>query len=419
MLNSLKEKLRQKAIDNYSSMFSGDAVEEAKLRELTMRLLNDIIQHDHISLGESEKRSILDDVIMEFIGYGAIDHLMKDPSITEIMINGTDTVYIERKGKKQLLEGMFPDEKQLYHLVYKLVAPTRRRVDEMTPYTDLTLKDGSRVNIIIPPLALDGPVITVRKFSREINTIEDLIRLGTMNKIMADFLISAVRARLNIVFSGATGVGKTTTLNVLSSYISPEERIITIEDTAELRLSQRHVVRLETRPPSVEGRGEVRIRDLFRNSLRMRPERIILGEVRGEETLDMLQAICSGHSGSLAVVHANSPEDLIYRLETMILTSGIALNIPAIQRQIGAAINLIVQQEQLLDGTRKVTHIAQLAGLRNDFVIVEDLFTFKMEEFDSAGRIKGDWVYSGAKPCFKAQYEKMAVPFPLGLDSFK
>ncbi|MCG8432255.1 MAG: CpaF family protein [Candidatus Omnitrophica bacterium] len=412
MMKSLKEKLREKAIDHYSSMFSGDAIEEAKLKEISIRLLEDILSRERVSLSNEERESLIQDILNEFVGYGPIDRLMKDPSVTEIMINGVSSVYVERNGKKQSIDNLFHDEKQLMHLIYKLLAPTRRRVDESFPYTDITLKDGSRVNIIIPPLATDGAMITIRKFSRGLNTAEDIIRMGTMNKAMSDFLVSAIRARLNIVFSGATGVGKTTTVNVLSSYINPEERIITIEDTAELRLSQRHVVRLETRPPSIEGKGEVKIRDLFRNSLRMRPDRIILGEVRGDETLDMLQAICSGHRGSLAVVHSNSPQDLIYRMETMILTSGVPLTVEAIQRQIAAAINLIVQQEQLLDGSRKITHIAQINGLDKGRAVVEDIFTYHMDGFDSAGRIKGDWKYTGVKPCFLDDYEKCGVPFP-------
>lgn len=412
MSKELKERIRERAIDQYSTMFSGDTIEEARLREICLRLMDDTIRKERISVTEAEKKSIIQEILNEFLGLGPLDRFLHDDSITEIMINGTGSFFVEKHGKKVPVDNVFVDEQQLMHVVYKILAPTRRRVDESFPMTDLTMQDGSRVNIIIPPLALDGACITIRKFMKEIQTIEHLMGVHTLNADMAEFLISAIKAKLNIIFSGATGVGKTTTLNVLSTYINSDERIITIEDTAELRLSQRHVVRLETRPPSIEGRGEVKIRDLFRNSLRMRPDRIILGEVRGDETLDMLQAICSGHRGSLAVVHSNSPQDVVYRMETMILTSGVPISLEAIQRQIAAAINIIVQQEQLLDGSRKVTHIAQVKGLKDGKVDVEDLFQFVQGKILDNGKIEGHWVMTGAEPCFAKLYEKTGTPFP-------
>jgi pilus assembly protein CpaF len=282
-------------------------------------------------------------------------------------------------------------------------------VDESYPHVDVSLKDGSRVNIIIPPLALDGPTVTIRKFSKELKKIEDLLVRQTMDKRMAELLVASIKAKVNIVFSGATGAGKTTTLNVLSTYIPDDERIVTIEDTAELHLNQDHVVRLETRQPNIEGRGEVTIRELFKNSLRMRPDRIILGEIRSGEALDLLQAICSGHTGSLAVIHANSPQEVIYRIETMILTSGLAITQEAIRRQIAAALNLIVQQEQLADGSRKITHITEIRGLKDGEIIMEDIFSYDVEKIDTGGKVIGKWKASGIKPLFYPRFHKMNI----------
>jgi len=337
---------------------------------------------------------------------------MKDSQVTEIMINGPKKVFVERNGKTELSNITFEDDKQLMYLIHKLIAPTRRRVDESSPYNDLSLKDGSRVNIIIPPLALDGPTITIRKFLRNLRVVEDLIEIGTLDKRMADFLAACIKARINIMFSGSTGAGKTTTLGVLSSYISDNERIITIEDTAEINLDKPNVVRLETRGQSVEGRGEVTIRDLFKNSLRMRPKRIILGEIRSSEALDMLQAICSGHTGSLAVLHANTPQEVIYRLETMILTSGIPISLEAIHRQMIAAMDIIVQQEQLFDGSRKITYITQVNGINNNQVNLEDIFVYDLEGISPEGKVHGKWKATGIIPKFYRKFEKSGVVLP-------
>jgi len=296
------------------------------------------------------------------------------------------------------------------HIIQKILASTRRHVDESYPYTDVSFKDGTRINIIIPPLALDGPVVTIRKFLKSLNSIEELVKLGTLDSRMADFLVVAVKARMNIMFSGATGAGKTTTLNVLSSYIPNDARIVTIEDTAELSLNQEHVVRLETRQPNIEGKGEISIRELFKNCLRMRPDRILLGEIRGAEALDMLQAMCSGHTGSLAVIHADSPQDVMYRLETMILTSGTPISLEAIHRQIAASLHLVVQQQQLSDGSRKITQISQVHGLREGQVIVEDIFLYEMEETDSvSGVVKGSWKATGVVPVFYPKFKKLGI----------
>lgn len=339
----LKDKIREKVISQYKAIFSQEKVDDNELKAALSQMLEEIIHRELIVIPEEEKKKIISELRDEFVGFGPLENAIRDPSVTEIMINGPKKVYIERGGKKQLSDITFDDERQVMSLIYRILAPTRRRVDESYPYTDVSMDDGSRLNIIIPPLALDGPTVTIRKFLKELSRVEDFIKLGTIDQRMADFLIACVKAKVNMLFSGATGSGKTTTLNMLSSYISNDERIVTIEDTAELHLAQEHVVRLETRQPNIEGKGEVTIRDLFKNSLRMRPGRIILGEARGPEALDMLQAMCSGHRGALAVLHASSPQDVIYRLETMVLTSGIPINLPAIHRQIAAAINLIIQ----------------------------------------------------------------------------
>ena len=291
----LKDKIREKVISQYKAIFSQEKVDDNELKAALSQMLEEIIHRELIVIPEEEKKKIISELRDEFVGFGPLENAIRDPSVTEIMINGPKKVYIERGGKKQLSDITFDDERQVMSLIYRILAPTRRRVDESYPYTDVSMDDGSRLNIIIPPLALDGPTVTIRKFLKELSRVEDFIKLGTIDQRMADFLIACVKAKVNMLFSGATGSGKTTTLNMLSSYISNDERIVTIEDTAELHLAQEHVVRLETRQPNIEGKGEVTIRDLFKNSLRMLPGRIILGEARGPEALDMLQAMCSGH----------------------------------------------------------------------------------------------------------------------------
>ncbi|MEW6101630.1 MAG: CpaF family protein [Candidatus Omnitrophota bacterium] len=409
MLKILKDKIRKKIISDYSGLLSREDVDSKRLEELVTQIMEDFLHHERASYSDAEKKKIVSEMMNEFIGFGPIENIMKDPQVTEIMINGPQRVYIERNGNQELSGITFDSEQQVMWLVYKILAPTRRRVDESYPYTDVSLKDGSRVNIIIPPLALDGPTVTIRKFLKELKKAEDLISVGTLDRRMSDFLIACIKAKINIIFAGATGAGKTTTLGVLSSYISEKERIVTIEDTAELHLVQEHVVRLEARQQNIEGRGEVMIRDLFKNSLRMRPERIILGEIRGAEALDMLQAICSGHTGSLSVIHANSPDDVIYRLETLILTSGTPIALEAIHRQIAAAVNIIVQQEQLPDGTRKITHIAQVSGLKDNRVVIEDIFTYQIEGVNEHGKVSGAWHPTGVVPKFYPMFEKSGI----------
>jgi pilus assembly protein CpaF len=412
MIKTFKAKIRKRLISEYSTLLSKEDLKEQDLKALIDHLIDEAISHERISLSKPDREKVISEVVNELLGFGPIEDLLKDPEVTEIMINGPKNVYIEKRGNAELTGIIFDDEQQIMYLIQKILAPTRRRVDESYPYTEVALKDGSRVNIIIPPLAFNGPTITIRKFLRGLKSAEDLIRVGTLDKRISDFLIASIKARINIIFSGATGAGKTTTVNVFSSYISDNERIISIEDTAELVLSQNHVVKLEARQPNIEGRGEITIRELFKNSLRMRPDRIILGEIRGAEALEMLQAICSGHRGALCVIHANLPQEVIYRIETMILTSGVPISLEAIHRQIAATIHLIVQQEQLLDGSRKITHITQVNGLKDGQVVLEDIFVYEQEGFDSEGKVRGRWRATGVIPVFYPLFKKAGIDLP-------
>ena len=407
MSKELKDRIR-KTIREQSHIFSGEKIDENHLRHVIRRIIEELSLKEHFKIEEAVSEKISEELVNEFLGLGPLKALLEDKDITEIMVNGPRKVYIEKGGKKILSEVSFENNQHLMYIIQKILAPTRRHVDEMTPFTDVSLPDGSRVNIIIPPLSLHGPVMTIRKFLKEFGSIEDLAAKDTLSENMADFLVASIKAKLNIIFSGATGSGKTTTLNILSSYISPDERIITIEDTAELKLNQEHVVTLEAKPGNIEGRGEITIRDLFRNSLRMRPERIILGEIRSSEALDMLQAMCSGHDGSLAVLHASSPQDVISRIETMILISGVNIPMWAIKKQIASSLNLIVQQEQLADGSRKITHITEVRGLQNEELVLQDLFSYEIETVTD-GRVIGSWKNHGVVPLFFSRFNKRGV----------
>lgn len=413
MQGDLKDKIREALLSQYNSLLSKDSINEDEFKKSVTQIIEGIVNRPRKDeLSDQDKKRIISELVDEFTGLGPIEGFFKDPSITEIMINGPKKIYIERRGKKILSNIAFDSEQQLMAAINKILSPTRHRVDESCPYTDVSLRDGSRVNIIISPLSLDGPTVTIRRFLKELRTIDDLIKMGTLDKRMGDFLSACIKIKANIIFAGATGAGKTTTLNVFSSYIPNEERIVTIEDTAELHLNQEHVVRLEARQSNIEGKGEITIRNLFINSLRMRPDRIILGEIRDVAALDMLQAICSGHAGSLSVIHANSPQDCLYRLETMILTSGIPINLDAIHRQIAAAIQIMVQQDQLPDGSRKITHIAQVNGLKDGNVVLEDIFTYEFEGIDSQGRIAGAWKATGVIPLLYPLFKKWNIDLP-------
>jgi len=406
---TLKDRIREDFVTRYNSILFKNAANKQEIADTVRGILEGILSRPRGALKDQDRDRIINELVDEFSGLGPIENLMKDPEITEIMINGTQKVYVEKHGKKQLTNIKFDSEQQLMYVVHKILSPTRRRVDESLPYTDACLPDGSRVNIIIPPLALDGPTITIRKFLKEIRKVEDFIELGTLDRRMADFLVACIKGKANMIFAGATGSGKTTTVGVLSGYIGNDERIITIEDTAELHLAQDHVVRLETKPVNIEGKGEITIRDLFKNSLRMRPQRIILGEIRSAEALDMLQAMCSGHSGALSVIHANSPEEVMHRIEAMILMSGIQVTLEAIHRQIASSVHLIIQQEQLSDGSRKITHITQVNGLKDSWVNLEDIFYYEIDNVAEDGLVHGRFKATGVYPVFYPLFTKRGV----------
>ncbi len=414
---TLKTRVRAALIAKYSYILQKGSGEKAEVAAAIRNVLEGILSQPRGALKEQERENIINELVDEFSGFGPIEKLMMDPDITEIMINGTQNVYVEKHGKKQKTDIKFDSDQQLMYIIQKILAPTRRRVDESVPYTDVCLQDGSRVNIIIPPLALDGPTITIRKFLKKIVKAEDLIELGTLDRRMADFLVACIKGKVNMIFAGATGSGKTTTVGVLSGYIGNDERTITIEDTAELHLGQDHVVRLETKPANIEGKGEITIRDLFRNTLRMRPQRIILGEIRSAEALDMLQAMCSGHNGALSVIHANTPEEVLHRLETMILMSGIPITLEAIHRQIAASLHLIIQQDQLADGSRKITRVTQVNGLKNGWVGLEDIFYYEIGNVVPDGKVYGRFRATGTEPVFYPLFAKRG--FNLSKEIFK
>lgn len=366
----------------------------------------EIIKEDEEFRGQIDRKKVVDELINDLTGFGPINPLLLDEEVSEVMVNGPKQVYCERKGKLVLTSVQFRDNEHVMSIIEKIVAPLGRRIDESSPMVDARLPDGSRVNAIIPPLSLNGPTITIRKFSKDPYQIEDLINFGTVTEEMAIFLDACVKARLNMFVSGGTGSGKTTTLNVLSNFIPDDERIVTIEDAAEIQLGQEHVVSLESRPPNIEGKGTISIRDLVRNSLRMRPDRIVIGEVRGGEALDMLQAMNTGHDGSLATGHSNSPRDMISRLETMVLLAGVDLPVKAIREQIAGALDVIIQQSRLKDGSRKIVSITEVQGMEGDIIVLQDIFSFKQEGLTPEGKIIGRLVPTGVRPKF---YEKLEV----------
>ncbi|MBD0382371.1 CpaF family protein [Paenibacillus sedimenti] len=372
----------------------------------------EIMKEDESFRGKVDRKKVIDELANDLTGFGPINPLLLDPEVTEVMVNGPNQVYVERKGKVELTYVQFRDDEHVMNIIEKIVAPIGRRIDESSPMVDARLPDGSRVNAIIPPLALNGPTITIRKFSKDPYKIDDLINFGTVSREMAIFLEACVKAKLNIFVSGGTGSGKTTTLNVLSSFIPSDERIITIEDAAELQLWQDHVISLESRPANIEGKGAITIRDLVKNSLRMRPERIVIGEVRSGEALDMLQAMNTGHDGSLATGHSNSPRDMIARLETMVLMAGIELPVKAIREQIAGAIDLIIQQSRLKDGSRKITNITEVLGMEGDVIVLQDIFAFEQYGVDDNGKVIGKLLPTGVRPRFYDRLESSGIHIP-------
>jgi len=409
----IKEELHEKIIEELKNLKSPERDDKKYVRDYIEKLVNENIESGADHIPRLDRMRIADELFDEIMGYGPITPLLSDPEISEIMVNGPDNVYVERNGKIELTGVFFRDEAHVMNIIDRIVSPLGRRIDESMPMVDARLPDGSRVNAIIPPLSLIGPVITIRKFSADPLTMEDLIRFNTLTPEMAQFLEACVKSRLNIVVSGGTGSGKTTTLNVLSSFISPSERIITIEDAAELQLHQPHVVTLESRPPNIEGKGAITIRDLVRNALRMRPDRIIVGEVRSGEALDMLQAMNTGHDGSLTTGHANSPRDMLSRLETMVLMAGMDLPIRAIREQIASAIDLIIHQSRLRDGSRRITHITEVQNMEGDVIVLQDLFYFKQTGVDEDGRVIGEFRSTGMRPKFIDRLEVSGYKLPV------
>jgi pilus assembly protein CpaF len=376
------------------------------------RIVEDMLVDDETPLTRQEREQIVVEVQHETFGLGPIEPLMQDPTVSDILVNGPHDVYVERRGKLQKTSAIFRDNAHLMQIIERIVSGVGRRVDESSPMVDARLKDGSRVNAIIPPLALDGPVLSIRRFAVDPFKMSDLLTFGTLTGALAEVLRGAVRARLNILVSGGTGAGKTTMLNILSNAIPDDERIVTIEDSAELQLQQDHVVRLETRPANVEGAGAVTQRDLVKNALRMRPDRIVVGEVRGAEVLDMLQAMNTGHDGSLSTVHANSTRDALSRIETMVLMSGIALPVRAMRDYIASALDLIIQLSRLSDGTRKLVRVTEIVGMEEDVITTQDIFLFEQQGIDEQGRVRGYHRATGVRPRFCERLERAGIQLP-------
>jgi pilus assembly protein CpaF len=400
-LHEIRHRVHTALIDELGPILYDKRMSDEELRSRVHSALQNALAQERTPLSASDKAQLIQDVTDDILGYGPIDRLLRDDEVSEIMCNGPDRIYVERSGKIGVEEIGFVDEEHIRRIIDKIVAQVGRRIDESSPLCDARLPDGSRVNAVISPLAVGGPFLTIRKFSADPLRIDDLIRFGTLSVHAARFLQACIVGKLNVIVSGGTGTGKTTTLNVLSSFIPPEERIITVEDAKELQLHQEHVLSLETRPPNVEGKGEVTIRDLVKNTLRMRPDRIVVGECRSGEALDMLQAMNTGHDGSLTTLHANTPRDTLSRLETLVLMAGYDLPVRAIREQISSAVDLIVQLQRLRDGSRRITHITEVAGMEGDVITLQDVFVFDFTAgVDEHGRFKGDLKPSGVRPKF-------------------
>ncbi|MGB5952927.1 MAG: CpaF family protein [Ornithinimicrobium sp.] len=412
-MTKLKERATTALFERIGTRLNDASLDEAALHTLVRSELNYVVEDEKIPLSPDQRARFITDVEDDVLRHGPLERLLNDESVTEIMVNGPERIYIERDGKLVRSDLRFTSETQLRGVIERIVSRVGRRIDDSSPVVDARLQDGSRVNAVIPPLAFSGSTLTIRKFAKDPLTAQDLIRFGSLSAEMADLLHACVEARLNIIVSGGTGTGKTTLLNVLSSYIPDDERIVTIEDAVELQLQQDHVVRLESRPPNIEGRGEISIRDLVRNSLRMRPDRIVVGECRGGESLDMLQAMNTGHDGSLSTVHANAPRDAIARLETLVLMAGMDLPLRAIREQIASAVDVIVQLTRMRDGSRRVTHVTEVQGMEGQTVTLQDAFLFDYSAgLDEHGRYLGKPVSTGIRPRFTDKFDDMGITVP-------
>jgi pilus assembly protein CpaF len=416
----LKRQVHQSLLETLGPKLYDARMTQGELEAKVRTTLQEVLAQEDTPLTVADRARIAQEVADDILGYGPIEPYLRDPDVTEVMINGADSIYIEKAGRLHRVSGQFNDETHLRRTIDKIVARMGRRIDEASPMVDARLPDGSRINAVVPPLALDGSLLTVRKFATDPYTHEDLIGFGTITRALAEFLAACVRGRLNILVSGGTGAGKTTTLNMLSGFIPADERIITIEDAAELQLHQEHVVRLEARPPNIEGRGEVKIRDLVRNALRMRPDRIVVGEVRDAAALDMLQAMNTGHDGSICTVHANSPRDVLSRIETMVLMAGIELPIRAIREQVSSAVDLIVHQQRFKDGTRRVTYVTEVVSMESETITLQEIFRFDFGlGVDNQGRFLGELKPTGLRPHFMPQLEAHGIWLDPGLFAYQ
>jgi pilus assembly protein CpaF len=406
----IKKSVHAALVESLGPQLYHTTLTESDLNQRVRVVLHDVLTRDQTPMPAAERAALAQQISDEILGYGPLEPFLRDPEITEVMVNGFDTIYIERFGKIEQVDAAFTDEAHLRRTIDKIVGRVGRRVDESSPMVDARLPDGSRVNAIIPPLSVDGPALTIRKFSADPYQVDDLIAFGTITREVAEFLDACVRGKANILVSGGTGAGKTTTLNVLSGFIPEEERIVTIEDAAELQLHQEHVIRLEARPSNIEGRGEVTVRDLVKNSLRMRPDRIVVGEVRDSAALDMLQAMNTGHDGSICTVHANSPRDTLARIETMVLMAGVDLPVRAIREQVSSAIDLVVQQARFKDGSRRITHLSEVVGMEGDVITMQDIYRFDFAAgYDGDGHPKGNLVTTGLRPKFLTKLAQSGV----------
>lgn len=413
-LAGVKARAAEELFKRLGSRINDSSVTEADLQDLVREELASIIEDEQLLLTAEERSRLIQDIEDDAIGLGPLQRVLNDTSVSEVMVNGFDTIYVERGGKLTLSGLSFNSEQHLRRAIERIVSKVGRRIDESSPMVDARLLDGSRVNAVVPPLAVRGSSLTIRKFSETPLTVQNLVDYGSMTPQIAELLRAAVESRLNILVSGGTGTGKTTMLNVLSSFIPEGERIVTIEDAIELKLQQDHVVQLEARPANIEGTGEVTIRDLVRNSLRMRPDRIVVGECRSGEALDMLQAMNTGHDGSLSTLHANSPRDAVARLETLVLMAGMDLPLRAIREQIASAVDLIVQIQRLRDGTRRITHVTEVLGMEGDVVTLQDAFVFDFAAgVDASGKFLGVQRPTGVRPRFSDRFEEYGIEFDL------